>query len=162
MQMGAIAVLAGSLALAGAAPAFQHPTLAGEYKLDVAASRRTPPLSGMPEPLGGGTLRVEQRGTSLVLSFTFVNGDETDSDTLRLRTDGREVVRQRGGGRESTVAVRSGDSVVVTTRTTGEGYSMTSVVRLVPLDGGRTLVMRETFTTPQRTFPITLVWRRTR
>jgi hypothetical protein len=161
MQLKALAVLAGSLALAGAAPAFQHPTLAGEYKLDVAASRRSP-LAGMPEPLGGGTLRVEQRGPSLVLSFTFVNGDETETETLPLRTDGREVVKQRGGGRESTVAVWSGDSVVVTTRTTGSGYSMTSVVRLVPLDGGRTLEMRETHTSPQRTFPITLVWRRTR
>jgi len=87
-------------------------------------------------------LTIEHRDPSFVLRMIVGSETRADTETVALTTDGREIVKRRGENRESSAAVWSGDTLVITNRLTSADGQSTIVLLLIPLDGGRTLEMR--------------------
>jgi hypothetical protein len=154
MRAHALAVVVGSVVLAGAAAPFQHPDFSGSYKLDRNAT------SG-PSP-DGGVIRIEHHDPTISVRFEYVYAGEPGTDSFTVTTDGRERVTRTGETRRAVSCVWSGDTLVVaTSQTPPEGLAPTTT-RFVLLDGGQTLEAHVHKVEPDQTYDAAMVFRRLR
>jgi hypothetical protein len=95
------------------------------------------------------TFVVEHREPMLRISRTHVAGDRSDTFSLDLTTDGREVVVDRDGLSMHARAFWNGDILVFETRLVGAGEEGTNVVRYKLAQDRNSFVAEERFRSRQ-------------
>jgi hypothetical protein len=88
---------------------------------------------------------IEHREPALRISRTHTVGEERDTFSLALTTDGREVAADRGELKVRCRAYWDGDTLVFDSRLIGAGEEATNVVRYTLANGGQSFRAEERF-----------------
>jgi hypothetical protein len=122
------------------------PDFTGRWKYNPSKSvLRIPP----PEST---SLVIEHREPHFRLSRTLVVGGSSDTFSIELTTDGREVVQERDDLQICARLYWEGETLVFESVLTGDEEQATNVVRYTLAEQGETFVARERFSSERQSY----------